>query len=129
MAELEANTKRVQAAFESITATVTDTGKSIGDLFGLFKDPSLTMSQLSLIRDQIDKENQRRDNALKLQGDMTRAQIDKMKAETDSISRGDALIKIDGAGLQPHLEAFMWEILRTIQTRVNQDGLKLLLGA
>ena len=39
-----------------------------------------------------------------------------------------ALIKIDGAGLQPHLEAFMWEILRTIQTRVNADGLKLLLG-
>jgi len=32
------------------------------------------------------------------------------------------------AGLQPHLEAFMWEVLRTIQTRVNEDGLKLLLG-
>ena len=41
---------------------------------------------------------------------------------------GDALIKIDGAGLQPHLEAFMWEILRTIQTRVNRDGLAMLLG-
>ena len=129
VADLEANTKRVQAAFESITATVTDTGKSIGDLFGLFKDNSLSFSQLSLIRDQIDKENVRRDNALKLQGDLTRAQIDKMKAETDAISKGDALIKIDGANLQPHLEAFMWEILRTIQVRVNQDGLKLLLGS
>ena len=73
--------------------------------------------------------DRRRDDALRLQGDLTRAQIDKMKAETDSISRGDALIKIDGAGLQPHLEAFMWEILKTIQTRVNQDGLKMLLGA
>ena len=129
VAELESQTKRVQAAFESITATVTDTGKSIGDLFGLFKDSNLSFSQLALIREQIDKENVRRDNALKLQGDLTRAQIDKMKAETDAISKGDALIKIDGAGLQPHLEAFMWEILRTIQTRVNQDGLKLLLGS
>jgi len=36
---------------------------------------------------------------------------------------------VDGAGLQPHLEAFMWEILRTIQVRVNQDGLEMLLGA
>ena len=129
VAELENDTKRVIAAFESIDNTVNSTGKSIGDLFGLFKDQNLTMSQLSLIRDQIDKENVRRDNALKLQGDLTRAQIDKMKAQTDAISKGDALIKIDGAGLQPHLEAFMWEILRTVQTRVNQDGLKLLLGA
>ncbi len=32
---------------------------------------------------------------------------------------GDALIQVDGAGLQPHLEAFMWE---------NQQGLGLLLG-
>jgi len=35
---------------------------------------------------------------------------------------------VDGAGLQPHLEAFMWEILQTIQVRVNQDGLEMLLG-
>jgi tape measure domain-containing protein len=128
VAELENQTKRVVAAFDSINNTVNSTEKSLGDLFGLFKDPNLGFSQIALIRDQIEKENKRRDDALRLQGDLTRAQIDKMKAETDSISRGDALIKIDGAGLQPHLEAFMWEILRTIQTRVNQDGLKLLLG-
>ena len=37
-------------------------------------------------------------------------------------------IKITGDGLQPHLEAFMWEILKAIQVRVNADGLKMLLG-
>jgi tape measure domain-containing protein len=128
VAELENQTKRVVAAFDSINNTVNSTEKSLGDLFSLFKDPNVGFSQLSQIRDQIDKENKRRDDALRLQGELTRAQIDRLKAETESLSRGDALIKIDGAGLQPHLEAFMWEILRTIQTRVNQDGLKLLLG-
>ena len=38
------------------------------------------------------------------------------------------MIKVDGAGLQPHLEAFMWEVLKAIQVRVNADGLKMLLG-
>ena len=52
-----------------------------------------------------------------------------LKAQTRAIDKGDSIIKVDGAGLQPHLEAFMWEILRQIQIRVNQDGLKLLLGA
>ncbi len=42
---------------------------------------------------------------------------------------GDALIKIDGAGLQPHLEACMWgDPAHEIQTRVNRDGSALLLG-
>jgi hypothetical protein len=52
-----------------------------------------------------------------------------LRAKTATLSSGNPLIQIDGAGLQPHLEAFMWEILKTIQTRVNEDGLELLLGA
>ena len=56
------------------------------------------------------------------------AQIDNIRAQTQALDKGDSIIKIDGAGLQPHLEAFMWEILRTIQVRVNQDGLAMLLG-
>jgi ribosomal protein S9 len=69
-----------------------------------------------------------REQSFELQKELTRAQIDAIKAQTRAVEGGDALIKIDGAGLQPQLEAFMWEILRTIQVRVNQQGLKLLLG-
>lgn len=128
VAQLENDTKRVLAAFDSINNTVNSTQTALGDLFGLFKDPNLSFQQLSLIKQQIDLENKRRDDALKLQGELTRAQIDQLRAQTQAIEKGDSLIKIDGAGLQPHLEAFMFEILRTIQVRVNQDGLKLLLG-
>jgi len=129
IAQLEADTERVKAAFSSIDNTVNSTGDLLGELFGLFGDfDKLSFSTTNKIEDQIELENKRRDGALKLQKDLTEAQIANIKAQTQKIETGDALIKVDGAGLQPHLEAFMWEILRTIQVRVNQDGLKMLLG-
>jgi hypothetical protein len=38
------------------------------------------------------------------------------------------LIQIDGTGLQPHLEAFMFEILSAIQVRATAEGQKFLVG-
>ena len=63
-----------------------------------------------------------------LQRQLIESQINLNQSRTASLQRGNALIQIDGKGLQPHLEAFMWEILKTIQTRVNADGLELLVG-
>ena len=42
---------------------------------------------------------------------------------------GTVTVTITGDGLAPHLEAFMWEVLRAVQVRVNEDGLDMLLGA
>ena len=129
VAEVEAQTKRVQAAFESINNTVSSTGDLIGDLFGLLKDyDNLNFGAIRAIEKQIETENARRQQALDLQKQLIEAQVDNLKAQTRAIDKGDSIIKVDGAGLQPHLEAFMWEILRQIQIRVNQDGLRLLLG-
>ena len=89
---------------------------------------ALNWSAIAALRNQMDAENKRRDDALVLQKKLTEAQIENMKAQTASLMKGDALIKIEGAGLKPHLEAFMWEILRAIQVRVNKDGLKMLTG-
>jgi TP901 family phage tail tape measure protein len=126
VAQIEADAQRVQAAFESIDNTVNSTGELIGELFGLLGDAS-RWDKLEIF-DQIEKENERRDAALELQKQLTEAEIKLLRARADSLDRGDSLIQIDGAGLQPHLEAFMWEILRSIQVRVNQDGLDLLMG-
>lgn len=128
IANVEANAKRSVAIIESLGKTIESTGKTITDLFGLFADPNTSFRALADIREQIEKEDKRRNIALQLQGDLTRAQIDQLRTQTAQIAKGDAMIRIDGAGLQPHLEAFMWEILRKIQVRVNQDGLKMLLG-
>lgn len=127
-AELQYKTEIVKAAFSSITTTIEATSKNIGDLFKLMDNPTIGFSDKWKLEDQISKENELREKAFKLQEKLTQATIDEITARTKAFSAGDALIKIDGAGLQPHLEAFMWEILRTIQTRVNADGLKLLLN-
>lgn len=125
---IKANAQVIQAAFESINTTISSTGELLGSLYGELSNQN-SSTDYYLVRDQIEVENKRRQEALDLQKELTRAQIDELRARTKAVNNGDALIKIDGAGLQPHLEAFMWEILRTIQTRVNKDGMELLLGA
>jgi hypothetical protein len=125
---IKANAQVIQAAFESINTTISSTGELLGSLYGELSNQN-SSTDYYLVRDQIEQENQRRQEALDMQKELTRAQIDELRARTKAVNNGDALIKIDGAGLQPHLEAFMWEILRTIQTRVNKDGMELLLGA
>ena len=126
--ELKFKTEIVKAAFNSIDTAIDSTAKLLGDLWKIMVDPSLTFSDKWALEDQIERENEHRDRAFALQKKLTEATIQEITERTKAMQRGDALIKIDGAGLQPHLEAFMWEILRTIQVRVNADGLKLLLN-
>ena len=129
VARIQADAEKVQAAFESINTGIESTGDTLKSLFGMFdKLGSLDSSAYRAVFDQIDKENALRKESFDLQKRLTEAQIENMRAQTQQLQSGEALIKIDGAGLQPQLEAFMWEILRTIQTRVNRDGLKMLLG-
>lgn len=129
-AQIEASAKKITAAYESINVGITSTGDVLGELFGLFENySSLDWSAIRVIEDQINKENELRREQFTLQKELTQAQIAQMKAQTQAMLKGDGIIKIDGAGLKPHLEAFMWEILRAVQVRVNQDGLKMLLGA
>lgn len=129
VARIQADAEKVKAAFESISVGIQSTGDVLGKLFGLFNSlDSLDSSARNALFQQIEKENTLREKSFELQKQLTEAQIENMRAQTQQLQSGDALIKIDGAGLQPQLEAFMWEILKAIQVRVNRDGLKLLLG-
>lgn len=99
-------------------------------LFNSLKDySSLDWAAIRKIEDQVDKENKRRQDSFDLQKKLTETHIESMKAQTNALNSGQGLIKISGDGLEPHLNAFMWEILQAIQVRVNADGLKMLLGA
>jgi tape measure domain-containing protein len=129
VAQLQADAEKVKSTFASIDNTVNSTGELLGELFKqLGNFDGLSWAAQDIFEAQIEGENRRRDEALNLQKKLTEAQIEQMRAQTQALLKGDAMIKIDGAGLQPHLEAFMWEILRTIQVRVNRDGLAMLLG-
>lgn len=126
IAEVEAGARRVEALSESISDVFSNTGDLLGQLFGNLSEGS-RLDQISVQR-QIDLENQRRDEALELQKKLTEAEIEQIRERTKAMRRGDALIKVDGSGLQPHLESFMFEILRAIQVRMNADGEEMLLA-
>ena len=98
----------------------------LGSLFGNLAGAS-RWNQL-LIEDQIELENKRRETALKKENELIDAKIANIKEKTRSLAKGDALIKIEGDGLQPELEAFMWAVLDAIQVRANAEGSEFLLG-
>ena len=127
IAEVESAAKVMEAAFESINTSIESTGDLIGSLFGQINE-DLNLRDLKRIEDQLGKEEERRQKAFLQQEKLVDAQIANLRARTEAMRRGDALIKVDGAGLQPHLEAFMFEILDAIQVRVNADGEQMLLG-
>jgi len=129
VAGLEADAKKTVAAFDSISVSVQSTGDAITDLFGLLGDGNISKLDKIDLRKQLDEENDRRQESFDLQKKLTDAQIDEARARVAALSRGDALIKVNGDGLAPHLEAFMWEVLEAIQVRVNAQGYEMLLGA
>jgi len=51
------------------------------------------------------------------------AQMTKMSGEQENV------IKIEAAGLEAHMEAFMWQLLKMIQVRANKSGAEFLLAA
>jgi hypothetical protein len=127
---VQEQTKRIQAAFESLDNTINSTADVINKAFGLLAGGGdlLDSSVRNKLFEQLDIENANRERALAKQAELTDAQIKVLRAQADQLTRGDALIKIDGAGLAPHLEAFMWEVLKAVQVRANRDGMRLLLG-
>jgi tape measure domain-containing protein len=128
--EVQEQTKRIQAAFESLDNTVNSTADVINKAFGALSSNSMLDSSVrNQLFAQVERENANRQEALRQQSDLTRAQIRVLESQARNLDSGEALIKVDGTGLAPHLEAIMWEILKQTQVRTNRDGLKLLLGA
>lgn len=129
VAEIEADAERAVAAFEAIASSVQSTGDVLGDLYDALGDENISKFDKLDIKDTIEAEAESRNKLIQTQIDQANAEIRLANARTRALNRGDAMIKISGDGLQPHLEAFMFEIIEAIQVRVNADGYNLLLGA
>jgi hypothetical protein len=129
IANIEAGTKQIEAAFKSVDNTISSTGTTMASFIDSYVDMAKSGQGISsTLEDMIEAEAERRDGALELQKKLVEAQVDNIKARTDAMRNGQAMIQIDGAGLQPHLEAFMFEILAAIQIRANAEGAQLLVG-
>lgn len=126
IAEVEANARKVEAIADTIGKTFENTGTVITDLFGTFTNAS-KYDQLE-ISAQIRKENERRQQALDDQSKLTEAQVNLIREKTRALERGDAMLKVNAPGLEPHLEAIWYQILGNLQVKVNAEGEEMLLG-
>lgn len=126
-AKFESDAKRVEDTFKSIDNTISNTGDLLGSLFNNLATVTSRSDKLS-IEKQIDLENKRRQEALDIQRELAEVEMDRIRAQTSALSNGEALIKIDGSGLEPELEAFMWAILKKIRVTANANFNDYLLG-
>lgn len=128
IANIEADSQKAVAAIEAIGETSKGTADLLGTLYGMLTDTNLSDSQLQDIVARIAELNDAYDRQLEASIALTQEMAEYYKARTEFLQKENALIKIEGDGLQPHLEAFMWEILSEVQTRVNEQGLEFLTG-
>lgn len=132
IADIEAETERIIAAFGSIDNTViqtSDTIRSLADaLVGIDDADRNAREKIRILEDVLDRQLSVQEAAVDSQVRLNDATIESLRARTDRLRQGDALIQIDGAGLQPELEAFMFRILENVQIRANAEGQEFLLG-
>jgi hypothetical protein len=127
IAQVEAGVKNLKTMFDSVDTGIKSTGDLIGQLFGQLDTGSRWNEEV--VKEQIDRENQRRQQEFDLQKELTEQQIalNKLKLEAAESGKGMA-ITISSSGLEPHLELIMWEILKKIQVRANATAAEFLLG-
>ena len=127
-ATIRSETEKWKSMFESVNVGIESTGDTLQSFWNTLAGGDLSLSQQMSLESYMRKEDDRRREEFELQKRLSEQQITLNRLKVESLERGDALITVEGSGLQPHLEAFMWEILEAIQIRANATGAEFLLG-
>lgn len=125
-AKIEADAKKVVAAFESISESYAATSDLIGSLYGNLSD--LDRSQQIDIERSIRKAEDLAEEQWEVQKRLLEAQIEQMEASTERLDSGDALITVDGGELQPELESIMQSLFKNIRISMSAEYENFLLG-
>lgn len=126
VAQIEGQAQQMIAAFDAVASSVSSTNDLIGTLFGM-DAPDWDRFGFDT-REAADRANDRADALAKSQIEMNDAQIRYLDALAKSLLEGTE-VYIQADGLEPEIEAFMFQILRRIQTKVVGDRSAFLLGA
>ena len=128
IAQIEAGTEQIKAVAANISDIFKNTGDVMGDLFSAWDDDA-SFSKVWAIQSALQEEQKSRAKALALQEQLTEAQVKYLNAQTERMKSGDALITVNGDGLQPELEMMMWKVFDAIQVRATHEGVnRLIMG-
>jgi len=127
VADVEAQTARIQAAFESLNKGIESTGDTLSKLADSLSQ-NLNPNNEGFLKELVKQESDRRDQEFELQKELVTNQIDYIKLKSDRLQKGDALIKINSGDLAPELDALFEKVLQRVQIKATEDGMNLLLG-
>lgn len=130
-AEVQAKSKEIESIMNALGGSGKAAGEALAGAFGTISSgefAGLDVFQQDSVQKSIEKMSESQQVLAKAQADMAAAKAEYMKAQTSAVMNGDALITIDGTNLEPQLEAFMFEILKSIQMRVSAEYADFLLG-
>jgi hypothetical protein len=117
----------MKAAVQSVGETVTATAKTASSMFSDLADFQGTMSEKwflqDILKDQVAIERESVQSAAKV----AEAQANYFNARAKAMERGDALIKVTGDTLAPHLRGMMLALFDEIHIEVTEAGLESML--
>ena len=125
IAQVEANAKKVEAVMQAVSSEFESTGSTITSLFSDLNNMDYGLTR-SLIEKQIREESEMRTENHEKTMEMLDQQIRREKLLNDKMEKGEAIATVEAAGLEPHLEAIWFEVMKAIQIRGTEDGLEFL---
>jgi len=128
VAKVEADAKKIVAAFESVATSYSSTSDLISDLYGNLSGGELSRFQELDLESSIKKAEKLAQDQWETQKKLIEAQIEQTESITRRTESGDALITVDGGDLQPELEAIMQSLFRSIRIKMSADYEDFLFG-
>lgn len=123
--QLETDAKKVEAIMAAVTASFNQAGQVI-EALTLGFDAAITDSDRDFFKNQI-KERMALDKAgLEITKEMSKAQIELMRARAAKLASGSALININADGLAPELQAVLRSFADLIRVEAVNEGLEIL---
>lgn len=126
VAQIVAETQRIQAAFEATSQAISDLTQGSTDLWSSFSSATSTSSKWAL-EDAALRMEKRLDEELELKKQMTAAQIDMITLKRDALLKNGGQIIINADTLAPELQLVMRSLVEHIQIQANMEGLEMLL--
>lgn len=128
IADIEAQAKVMEAAFASVSESVSATADATASIFSAFADFTGTVAEKFFLADILTEQVEIQASLANSQVELNSAQAEFIRAKAQALSEGDGLITISADGLEPELEAFMWKIVEKVQIRATESSSEFLLG-
>ena len=126
IAEVEAATEVFKTSMDSVNLGIGETTKLMETAF-----ENMTSSSFNArweAQQTLDMEQEFRRQEFDLQKLLIEQQTQLIEAKRRAIEQGEGLIKISTDGLEPALETVLYEIVKKIQMRANEEASEFLLG-